>query len=152
MRERREDIRLLAHYFIDKFAAERGGKTRVISQRALEELMNYEWPGNVRELQNCIGNCLVQAGEILFSWDLPAEVRAQRSSAEEATSGSHKPVAMIVPMEEVEREKISEALRSTRGNITRASQLLGYKSRQTMLNKMDHYGIPRDYGDTSATG
>ena len=46
-------------------------------------------------------------------------------------------------MEEVEREKITEALRTTRGNITRAAQLLGYKSRQTMLNKMDHYGIPR---------
>jgi DNA-binding NtrC family response regulator len=53
-------------------------------------------------------------------------------------------------MKEVEREQILEALESTRGNITQAQQLLGYKSRQGMLNKMDRYGIPRNYGDPDA--
>ncbi|HLJ49790.1 MAG TPA: sigma 54-interacting transcriptional regulator [Bryobacteraceae bacterium] len=147
LRERKDDIRLLAHYFIDKFAVERGTKTRVISQRALDELMNYDWPGNVRELQNCLGACASQSGEILFSWDLPEEIRTRRSIS--ASVGREIEPRPILSMEEVEREKITEALRATRGNITRASQLLGYKSRQTMLNKMDHHGIPRDYGDQS---
>ncbi len=145
LRERKDDIRLLAHYFVDKFAVERGTKTRVISQRALDELMNYDWPGNVRELQNCLSACVSQAGEILFSWDLPEEIRVHRSVS--VSAGREADRGPIVSMEEVEREKITEALRATRGNITKASQLLGYKSRQTMLNKMDHHGIPRDYGD-----
>lgn len=149
LRDRRDDVRLLAHYFIDKFAAERGTRTRVISQRALDDLMGYNWPGNVRELQNSIASCVNTAGEILFSWDLPAEIRQTRAVA--APSDQPQPESTILSMDEVEREKITEALRSTRGNITRASQLLGYKSRQTMLNKMDHYGIPRDYGDPSAS-
>lgn len=148
LRERKDDVRLLAHYFVDKLAAERNARTRVISQRALDELMNYDWPGNVRELQNSIGSCCSQSGEILFSWDLPTEIRQVRPVVVRAEqTGSDAP---ILSMDEVEREKITEALRSTRGNITRAAQLLGYKSRQTMLNKMDHYGIPRDYGDPSA--
>ena len=50
-------------------------------------------------------------------------------------------------MAEVEKEKIMEALEATAGNISRATKLLGYRSRQTMLNKMDRYEIPRYYGD-----
>ena len=50
-------------------------------------------------------------------------------------------------MNEVEKDKIKEALEVTRGNATKAAELLGYKSRQTILNKMDSYGIPRNYAD-----
>jgi len=133
LRERKDDIRLLAHYFIDKFAVERFAKTRIISQRVLEELMNYNWPGNVREVQNSIGSCLSQAGEILFSWDLPSGIRSSKPVSAPAARQDAEPE--ILSMEVVEREKITEALRSTRGNITRAAQLLGYKSRQTMLTR-----------------
>jgi transcriptional regulator of acetoin/glycerol metabolism len=50
-------------------------------------------------------------------------------------------------MDETEKEQIKEALEVVYGNVTRAAQLLGFKSRQTVLNKMDRYGIPRDYAD-----
>jgi transcriptional regulator of acetoin/glycerol metabolism len=51
-------------------------------------------------------------------------------------------------MSTIEKEKILETLEATRGNISRAAKLLGYRSRQTMLNKMDRFEIPRSYGDT----
>ncbi len=155
LRERLDDVRLLAHYFLDKSAAERGTATRMISQRALTRLSSYQWPGNVRELQNCMMTCATTAGEVLFSWDVPEYLGAEaepeavksrpvtRAAAVESSGGDHP----IKTMADVEREKIMEALVAFRGNITKAAQALGYKSRMTILHKMDQYSIPRDFGD-----
>jgi DNA-binding NtrC family response regulator len=140
LRDRPEDIRLLVHYFLDKATAERGTRARSVSYEAMVRLMGYSWPGNVRELQNCIVSSVLSAGEVLFSWQLalPASVQA-------AATPAAAPV--IKTMADVEREKIIEALTATQGNITRAAKALGYGSRTTILNKMDEYGIPRQFGD-----
>jgi transcriptional regulator of acetoin/glycerol metabolism len=82
-----------------------------------------------------------------LSWDLSPQIRERSSSDESEPERRPYSERTIRTMEEVEKEKIMEALESTKGNITRSADLLGFKSRQTMLNKMDAYGIARNYGD-----
>ncbi len=157
LRDRRDDIPLLAFYFLDRCAEKLGARTRSISRRALQQLTDYEWPGNVRELENQIKKAISREKEILFSWDFcikSADVSASETGkapngqlpAQAGLKCGGKELGLHT-MDQVEREKIMEALEATQGNVTRASELLGYKSRQTILNKMDRYGIPRNHGD-----
>jgi transcriptional regulator with PAS, ATPase and Fis domain len=160
LRERKEDIPLLAHCFLDRQVLGSGSPTRAISHRALQALLDYSWPGNVRELENAVSTAIARAGgrEVLFSWDFPLPTASGAPLADEGsetadTLGSaacpstrSAPVAPR-PMAVVEKEKIMEALEYCRGNLSQACRLLGYKSRQTMLNKMDGYGIDRNHGD-----
>lgn len=141
LRERPEDIPLLAYHFLDNVKdGANSGSPRSISHRAMECLLRYQWPGNVRELEHCIANAAMQAGEVLFSWNLPQHVEAGSSS---------NPRRNVTSLEQVEREKILEALEETRGNMTRAAKILRI-SRMTILHKMDKYQIPRGYGDPAA--
>jgi Nif-specific regulatory protein len=148
LRQRAEEIPLLAHYFLDKYARQSGSRARSISHRAIQQLMAYHWPGNVRELENNVASAVSRNREVLFSWDF----ECQRSSdtagwgrLRDSAGEAKQPV--VRTMDEIEKQHILEALEATRGNITRSAELLGYKSRQTMLNKMARYGIPRNYGD-----
>jgi DNA-binding NtrC family response regulator len=110
----------------------------------------YNWPGNVRELEECIKAAVARDKEVLFSWDVnlknqPAESQREEGQdsekAGEQVGESQKPKRM----DEFEKEKIMEVLGHTGGNLTKAHELLGF-ARQTLLNKMDKYGIPRNYG------
>jgi len=162
LRERKEDIPLLTFYFLDKYASKQHSPVRTVSYRALQALQAYDWPGNIRELENSIRSALAKAldRDYLFSWDFPTEITApvildsesppprEQMSSEGATTGrAFSLERRAKPMTEVEKEKITEALEATRGNINHAVKLLGYRSRQTMLNKMDRYSIARNYGD-----
>ena len=145
LRERPEDIPLLAYYFLDTYSQNLDSVCHHISHRALQKLLNYQWPGNVRELENEMQAAVAKGRPVVFSWDLklagatPARMAGEGNVARRPTEGVHT-------MEEVERQKIQEALEATRGNITRTAELLG-KSRMTIINKMEKFGIPRDYGD-----
>jgi DNA-binding NtrC family response regulator len=160
LEERGEDIPLLVYYFLDKYARKSNFRTRAISHRALRELLEYDWPGNVRQLEQLIQAGVAKKREILFSWDFQDQLArvASRPQAETAAipatepSGAKRPKPAELPktMDEVEKEKIKEALEVTQGNATRAAELLGYKSRQTILNKVDRYAIPRNYADPNA--
>ena len=160
LRERREDIPLLVYFFLDKYARASGSRARMLSHRALRLCLDYSWPGNIRQLEHVIRNAVAKDQEIIFSWDLPDELapkpaqsvetrpvaaaeRAQTQSGEKSTPKR---------IGELEKESIKEALEATLGNVTRAARILGYKSRQTMLNKMDRYGIPRNYADPHRPG
>lgn len=153
LRERTEDISLLTFYFLDRYAYRLGSPVRTISHKALDTIRNYAWPGNVRELENCIKTAAAKVRDrgIVLSFDLPEAIRvalpkranAHRSDAREADNAEDGPQPMAV----VEKAKIMEALESVAGNVTLAAKLLGYRSRQTILNKMDRYQIPRNYGD-----
>jgi transcriptional regulator with PAS, ATPase and Fis domain len=160
LRHRKEDIPLLVFHFLDKYARSWNCHTRTVSHRALQRLIQHAWPGNVRELENLIQQAVSKNHDILFSWDLSTAFQGRavlhRDVAEEESERMIKGTTdekdfSTSPkrMDEIEKEKIQEALEATRGNITRAGQILGYKSRQTMLHKMDRYGIPRDYADPS---
>ena len=162
LQRRREDIPLLAYFFLDKYSKMHNSRSRTISRRGLHFLWNYQWPGNVRQLENVIHSAVARDHEVIFSWDLqdqsPPESKATQGQAGASTPSStlHSGMPAAVPakkpksMDEVEKEHIKEVLEVTQGNVTRAAEMLGYKSRQTILSKMDRYGIPRDYADPQA--
>lgn len=159
LRDRKEDVPLLAFYFLDRCTRNAGSSIKTLSHRALQQLLAYDWPGNVRELESCVSNAASEAvdRDVIFTWDFPDAVRgaAASSSAPNAAAAgiarSAVPPAGPRAMADVEKDKILEALEVTRGNISRAARLLGYRSRQTLLNKLDRYGIPRSYGDLDAS-
>jgi PAS domain S-box-containing protein len=117
LRERRNDIPLLAEHFL-KVACERSGRALpVLSQAAIEVMMDYPWPGNVRELQNAIEYALVKGrGNTIERNHLPAEIsRAKAASGQEQPRRSRKLTA----------EQVRKALTDCRGNKLRAARLLG---------------------------
>jgi transcriptional regulator with PAS, ATPase and Fis domain len=132
LRERRGDIQLLAGHFIKRFAP---GKK--LSAETVKLLEAHPWPGNVRELQNTIERAaILSAGDTIMPGDLPAEVRQKTS----LSSGALKLPAEGVPLEQVEKGLIAQALERTGGNRTKAAELLGI-SRHTLLYRIDKYNL-----------
>jgi DNA-binding NtrC family response regulator len=132
LRDRRDDISLLAQHFLSRYAP-----TKVITPAAMRLLENYSWPGNVRELQNSIerATVLCRSDEVTPE-DLPDEItRGPRASGD-----SFKLPPGGISLVEVERGLISQALRQTDGNRTRAARLLGI-SRHTLLYRLDKYDL-----------
>jgi len=132
LRERRTDIPLLAEHFIKKYA---GGRTRSLSERALEALVSYYWPGNVRELEAALERALLlgERDEIQPE-DLPAGVRA-------GLSALRGPQALEIPesgidLEALERSLVLQAVEKAGGNVSRAARLLGL-SRRTLQYRLD---------------
>jgi DNA-binding NtrC family response regulator len=139
LRERREDIPLLAAHFLEKRRPRPGRQITGVSPAAMAALMAHSWPGNVRELENAIQRMMVVAkGEILDAQDLPEELRGAGPGPKEAP-GSLKGIARE-SAGIVEKQAILDALAKTGGNITRAARALGV-SRATLQNKMKAYGL-----------
>jgi transcriptional regulator with GAF, ATPase, and Fis domain len=152
LRARADDVPLLAFYFLDKYASVIGSRTRSISHRALRLLTNSDWPGNVRQLEQQIQLAVAKGGEVLFSWDFATLSRTPSREPDDPYSApglgaDPAEISTDAPktMDEVEKECIIEALEVTKGNLTKSARLLGYKSRQTLLNKMGRHRIPRKY-------
>lgn len=120
LRERREDIPLLASYFIAKISGHSGRRVRGISHKAKACLLSYDWPGNVRELENAIERAIVLgSGEVIEIEDLPESL---------LESGSAGPGEMPRFHEGVQRTKhqlIVEAMAACQGNYTEAAKRLG---------------------------
>jgi len=126
LRERGDDILLLAHQFVTKFAAESGRSPLRFSDKALQSLRSYNWPGNVRELENVIQRLVVMTdGDAIDVPDLPT---LMRFSALRKTGFTRT-------LAEVEAEYISNVLASVDGNKTRAAELLGI-NRKTLREKL----------------
>ena len=129
LRERGDDILLLTHFFINKFAEELGKPTLRFPDNALQVLKNYHWPGNVRELENVIQRLVVMTeGTLIEVPDLPSLMRF--SALRE--NGFNRTLA------EVEFDYIQNVLTSVTGNKTRAAEILGIdrKTLRDKLNKM----------------
>ncbi len=150
LRERREDVPVLAEHFIARFCGEMGRPPARIHPGALRALTGYAWPGNVRELKNVIERMLLlEAEDEILPQHLPAEFAA--GAAGEAASGSAGPRGsgsagaiptgdpfprgVVRPLVEVEQMAIGHALEVCGGNKTRAAHLLGI-SRQTLRTKL----------------
>jgi two-component system response regulator AtoC len=139
LRERPEDIPLLARHFLGKYARLRPeAPVRGISEGALEALRAYRWPGNVRELEHAIERALVlcEASEIREE-DLPDEVRAPPAAPPglpEETSSIKRATRLV------EEQLIRRALERTGGNRTRAAEILEISYR-ALLYKIKEYGI-----------
>ena len=130
LRERREDIPLLAQHFLKKFTIENQKEITGFSPEATDFLLKYEWPGNVRELENTIER---------------AVILAQNPSIKMADmSQENMPLARSAPvrgnLKEIEKNYILETLTQSQGNYRKTARLLGI-SRMTLYNKVRTYGI-----------
>ncbi len=142
LRERREDVPLLASAFLRRFAEKNGKAMSGFTPAAMAALERYAWPGNVRELQHAVERAVILTrGEAIDLGDLPEAVRAGAASA--VAAGAPSPGAAPVltvplgtPLEEVERLVIRETLRQTRGDKGLAAQILGIAAR-TIYRKLD---------------
>jgi len=132
LRERHEDIRLLAQYYLRIYAAKNGRKLDGFSNEALERLESYKWPGNVRELENLIERTVLLARkDRIDAEDLPEEIAGVKRPPRDA-------ILELVgtPLAEIEQRLLDETLRITGGNKTQAAKLLGIDVR-TVARKLE---------------
>jgi DNA-binding NtrC family response regulator len=135
LRERRDDIPLLAKLFLEECSAENNKNIREITQEAMNVLMAYDWPGNVRELRNTIEQMVVLArAERLTLRDVPAAIRGSADLTKISV------VRLGMTVEEAERQLIIQALKETDGNRTKAADKIGM-SRRTLHRKLKKYGL-----------
>jgi Nif-specific regulatory protein len=140
LRERKTDILLLADHFLEKYARENNREIKRFSTPAIDMLMAYHWPGNVRELENCIERAvLVCDGGVIHSYHLPPTLQTGSESDTLPDLSLDEAVANL------EREIIIDALKNTRGNITKAAEILkttvrifSYKTKKYGIN-YKHY-------------
>jgi DNA-binding NtrC family response regulator len=134
LRERREDIPLLAHHFRTRFAREQGGEPPRIADETLRRMMAYDWPGNVRELENFVERALIlHAGASTISFD-PPRTRAdtgERDLVDRARAARWS-------LDRLEREYVMAVMEETRGNQVRAAEILGV-DRRTLYRKLRAY-------------
>ncbi|MGE5236142.1 MAG: sigma-54-dependent transcriptional regulator [Acidobacteriota bacterium] len=134
LRERREDIPLLAREFVARLASELGRDVRDLSEAALRLLLDYPWPGNVRELENTIERAIVTCkGQVLSEEDVGFLV------ARPAAGGSWQPPDDM-PLDEVERAVIIATLTRTGGNVKKAASILKI-DRSTLYDRLRRYGL-----------
>jgi len=132
LRERREDIRLLAQHFVRVYAAKNNRRLDGLTDEALGRLEGYSWPGNVRELENVIERGVVLAkGAAVDVADLPEEIAGATPLPEGVLS-----VRIGTPLAEVEARLLEETLRVTKGNKTLTAKLLGIDPR-TVSRKLE---------------
>jgi DNA-binding NtrC family response regulator len=148
LRDRRDDITILARHFVERFCKELKKPPVTLSPQALEELQMYPWPGNVRELQNCIERAVILAdGDTILPRNLNLSFRPPREEAAATLdpwvhidlSGTLSDASRRV-LAEVERRKIVQTLAETEGNKVRASEILQV-TYKTFLTKLREYGI-----------
>ena len=139
LRERREDIPLLANYFRQRVARRLKKRVERFSERAQYALLHYDYPGNVRELENAVerGVTLAEGPEI-GHMDLPPSFR--EPSVLVLGEGNAFPYSETMSLAQIEAEHIRRALSHFAGNTTRTARSLGI-SRSTLWRKMKHYGV-----------
>jgi two-component system response regulator HydG len=141
LRDRKNDIPLLVHHFIDRYAGASGG-AKEVSYDAMSRLMSYEWPGNVRELENCIQRALaLGSGPEIQVRDLPSSLLY----AMQNESGKRR----FSTLREIERDAIRQALEMTGGDRLRAAKLLGI-GKTTVYRKIKEYKLEDFAGPKNA--
>ena len=155
LRERPEDIPILAQHFVDRYARELAAAPRYLADTTLERLRAYDWPGNVRELENAIKRALVlSSGEVLGPEDFAflSQPDAAARGAADLESAVLREVESLLGdpaahglwaelLERVERPLLEAVLRETEGNQIRAAARLGI-NRNTLRKKIAELGIP----------
>ena len=141
LRERREDIPLLAHHFLRRTCQETGKKV-TLSEPALTVLLGYDWSGNVRELENSIEHAVLHSrGQIITPEDLPQRLRAPREEVE--VSLETRLFGDLPPLEEMERRYLLHVLEAVGGNRTRAAEVMEI-DRRTLYRMAERFKIKLD--------
>src|SRR5881296_442392 len=135
LRERRQDIPLLAAHFLER-AARDSGQERVLSDEALKAMLAYDWPGNVRELDNCLERaCALTTALTINVRDLPTTIYSVRIEDESGLGGAQ---AKIVPMSELEKQTILNTIVQVNGDKLLAARMLGI-GKTTLYRKLKEY-------------
>jgi DNA-binding NtrC family response regulator len=146
LRERRQDIALLAAHFLERMRRETG-VFYTLSDEVLRVLGNYEWPGNVRELENVIERaCALSSGPVLHLGDMPTQIqecRAQTQPLREPLADEDGADPGILTIAEMEKQAILNTLRQLHGDKLTAARLLGI-GKTTLYRKLKEYGIAED--------
>ncbi|MCY1079181.1 sigma-54-dependent transcriptional regulator [Archangium lansingense] len=146
LRERKEDIPLLAAHLLDKHGKAMGRTLEGMTPEALRVLVGYPWPGNVRELENTIMRAVaVAAGPAVTERDLPSEVRERQEGALPGGAAKHLPYrdALDLARDRFSREYLTALLRDFEGNVTRAAEHAGIE-RESLHRLLKRYSIRSD--------
>jgi two-component system response regulator HydG len=141
LRERQDDIPLLAHHFLEHYAQKNRKPAKGFSPLAMDILVKHDWPGNVRELENAIERAVILlAGEHITEKQLPLNI-VQKYPVQETTA---RPLAAVAngtrSLEEIEKEAILATLEATKGNKSETARRLGI-TRKTLHNKLNKFQI-----------
>jgi two-component system response regulator AtoC len=148
LRERRSDIPMLAHWFLDRYAP---GRSIQVTSAAMKSLLQYDWPGNVRELEYCVERAVaVGDGRTIDGGDLPASI-ASASNETETAARSGAAGLSSTDLEDIERTTIERVFEQVKGDKAVAGRMLGI-SRATLYRKLKRYNIGgHGLGSTSQT-
>ncbi len=137
LRDRREDLPLLSHYFLEHYNKDLNKELRGFSSQAMEALSRHSWPGNVRELRNAIERAAIVARG---SWIEEGDLSLHSNTSFQDSNSELRVPATERSLRGVEKALIQQVLGETRGNISRSATLLGI-NRTTLYNKMKLYGV-----------
>ncbi|MFA9459860.1 sigma-54-dependent transcriptional regulator [Thiohalorhabdus sp. Cl-TMA] len=145
LRERMEDIPLLARHFLERFAHQLGRNPPVLTAEALSVLQAYPWPGNIRELENILERTVVMTqGDTMGSEDLPHELSRPPAASAKADFPTHH-------LPTIERQVVIDAMEKTNWNQSQAAVLLGI-SRKQLRTKMKNLGLLGSDGEEEPEG
>jgi two-component system response regulator HydG len=134
LRERRQDIPLLAMHFLEHLGHV-SGQEKALSDDALKAMLAYDWPGNVRELENCLERaCAFTTGAMINVGDLPTTIHSAPVRTIEGGQGASK----IAPIAEIEKQTILAAIAQLNGDKLLAARLLGI-GKTTLYRKLKEY-------------
>lgn len=137
LRERRTDIPMLVHWFLDRFAP---GKIVQVTNSAMKALLQYDWPGNIRELENCMERAVALGDRnIIDLADLPPAIAGSPRRVPAETDGMPA-VPTSTDLEDIERATIQRVFEQVKGDKTMAGKMLGI-SRATLYRKLKRYNI-----------
>jgi len=135
LRERLDDVLLLAKHFLERYTQQYGKTIRDISPEAVMRLVRYDWPGNIRELESVIERAVLFCpGEVLMPGCLPEDFQSAQ------TKSARFIIPPLLRMEEIEREAIVQTLERTSGNVKKSAQILHFP-RPTFYRKLKKFGI-----------
>ncbi|HBP20439.1 MAG TPA: sigma-54-dependent Fis family transcriptional regulator, partial [Planctomycetes bacterium] len=143
LRERGNDVLLLAQHFLERFAGESHKAVEGFSSEAARRLLDYDWPGNVRELSNTVERAVALTDhDRIIVEDLPPKLRNYSGRAGEAAladrGGELDSPEVMLSLQELERRHIERVLAAVGGNKARAARILGL-DRKTLYRRLDHY-------------
>jgi DNA-binding NtrC family response regulator len=137
LRERRSDIPMLAHWFLERCAS---GRPVQITSAAMKSLLQYDWPGNVRELENCIARAVALGDRLVIDLeDLPPAI-ANAAPVPEARGMHALDIPLATDLEDIERNTIERVFEQVKGDKVLAGKMLGI-SRATLYRKLKRYNI-----------
>lgn len=141
LKERNEDIPLLANFFLSKYAGQNRKKLKGFAPSAMDMLVRHTWPGNVRELENAVERAVILCtSDFIFERDLPPSLAQHEIIARDGAEPACNPSIVGKSLKEVEKIVIEDTLSQTNGNKSETAKLLSI-TRTTLDNKIKKYGI-----------